>query len=349
MGLATMKPFAAPANCLFEWDTIDQPIRLSSNENPYGPSPLARKAMMEHITVSNRYNWQLTGKLVDAIAVNNNIGAGNILLGAGSTELIDLAGRFSAQKKGSLVIADPSYAYWTEATQKAGLRTIPVPLTINRTLDLDAMLQAIEPDTKLVYVCNPNNPTGTICERFKLVPFINEATKKALVLVDEAYLDFTDQQSVCTLAVENENLIVVKTFSKIYGLAGARIGYAIGNTKTMEQISALQSWVNGSISVSSAAAALAALKDEKFVADTYSINEKTRKYTIDQLEQRNLVCIPSASNFVYFSLTNYKKDYFQQLQLHNITGTKIYEENGQWTRITVGTMPEMQQFIRAIG
>ena len=210
------------------------------------------------------------------------------------------------------------------------------------------MLKAIKPDTKLIYVCNPNNPTGTICDRNKLIKFITEATKKAVVLVDEAYIDFTDQQSLSSLVIENRNLIVARTFSKIYGLAGARIGYAIANTKTLEQLSELQSWVNGSISVPSTAAALASLKDEKFVSETYSLNQKARQFTTEQLEKLNLVCIPSYSNFIYFSLTNYKKDFFQQLKTNNIIGTKIYEEQGKWTRITVGTMQEMQKFISAI-
>ncbi len=348
IGLADLKSFAAPAKDIFKPSPDGLPIRLSSNENPYGPSPLARAAMMENINISNRYNWQLTAELIETIAKINNVATGNILMGAGSTEILDLVARFSALKKGSLIIADPSYAYWTETAQRSGLKKIAVPLTADKKLNLDAMFKAIKPDTKLIYVCNPNNPTGTICDRNKLIKFINEATKKTMVLVDEAYIDFTDQQSICTQAIDNKNLIVAKTFSKIYGLAGARIGYAIGNTKTIEQLGELQSWVNGSISVVSAAAALASLKDGKFVADTISLNEKARKYTIEHLEKSDLVCIPSSSNFIYFSLANYKKDFFQQLETNNILGTKIYEEQGKWTRITVGTMQEMQKFISAI-
>jgi histidinol-phosphate aminotransferase len=304
--------------------------------------------MIDNINISNRYNWQLTSELIETLAKKNNVAADNILMGAGSTEILDLVARFSALKKGSLIIADPSYAYWTNTAQKLGLIKITVPLTADKKLNLDAMLKAIKPDTKLIYVCNPNNPTGTICDRNKLIKFITEATKKAMVLVDEAYIEFTDQQSLSSLVIENKNLVVAKTFSKIYGLAGARIGYAIANSKTIEELSELQSWVNGSISVPSTAAALASLKDEKFASDTYSLNQKARQFTIEQLEKLNLVCIPSYSNFIYFSLTNYKKDFFEQLKTNNIIGTKIYEEQGKWTRITVGTMQEMQKFINAI-
>lgn len=126
------------------------------------------------------------------------------------------------------------------------------------------------------------------------------------------------------------------------------MGYAIGNTTTIVQLSELQSWANGSISVASTAAALASLKDEKFVSENYSLNEKVKKYTIEQLQRLNLTSIPSYCNFIYFSLTNYKKDFFRQIKNNNILGTKIYEEQGKWTRITVGTMQEMQKFISAI-
>ena len=349
IGLANFKTFASPTQDFIKnFADNDLPIKLSSNENPYGPSPFARTAFAENINISNRYNWELTSELIATLAKKNNVTADNILMGAGSTEILDLVARYSALKKGSLLIADPSYAYWTDTAQKLGLRKITVPLAADKKLNLSAMLKAIKPDTKLIYVCNPNNPTGTICEREALVNFINEASKKAIVLVDEAYIDFTTQQSLSNLVTDNQNIVIAKTFSKIYGLAGARIGYAIANKQTIEKLSELQSWVNGSISVASTAAALASLKDEKFVSETYSLNAKTRQYTIEQLEKLNLTCIPSHSNFIYFSLTNHKKDYFQQLKDNKISGTRIYEEQGKWTRITVGTMQEMEKFITAI-
>ncbi len=348
LGLANIESYASPVHDFSKFSLNDLPIKLSSNENPYGPSALAKAAMVESMHISNRYNWQLTTELIEALAKKDSVAPNNILMGAGSTEILDLVARFSLQKKGSFVMADPSYAYWTDTAQMQGLKKITVPLTADKEINLDAMLKAIKPETKLVYICNPNNPTGTMCNRDQLVNFVNEASKKVLVLVDEAYIEFTDQQSLSVLAIENKNLIIAKTFSKIYGLAGARIGYATGNAKTIEQLSELQSWVNGSISVPSTAAAIASLKDDKFVALTYSLNEKAKRYTIEQLEKLKLVCIPSYSNFVYFSLANYQKDYFEQLKANNIIGTKIYEEQGKWTRITVGTMQEMQQFISAI-
>jgi len=348
IGLSNLDAISAPKDLLVKHSANNLPIRLSSNENPYGPSPLSRAAMIENINISNRYNWELSTELIKAVAKKNNISTSNILLGAGSTEILDLVTRLSSSKKGSFLIADPSYSYWTEAAEKLGLKKITVPLTKSKQLDLGTMLTAIQPDTRLIYICNPNNPTGSIADRAELVKFINEACKKAIVLIDEAYIDYTSQESLSSLAIENKNLIIAKTFSKIYGLAGARVGYAIANNKTIEQLSELKSWTSGSISVASTAAALAALSDEKFVSEALSLNKNARQFTIENLKKLNIVCIPSNTNFIYFSLTNYKKDFFEQLKNNNIIGTKIYEEQGKWTRITVGTMQEMQKFIGAI-
>jgi histidinol-phosphate aminotransferase len=349
-GLGTMplKNLASPMPQPLEKVLEDAPIRLSSNENPYGPSPLARIAMAENVIISNRYNWTLTSELVAVIAKKNNLTTDTILIGAGSTEILDRVVQLAALEKGNFIVAEPTFSYWGDAAQTLGLKKIAVPLTADKKHNLAAMLKAITAETRLIYICNPNNPTGTICETAELVAFIKEATKSVLVLVDEAYIDFTTQKSVSNLVSDYKNLVIAKTFSKIYGLAGARIGYALAHSATIDRLANLQSWANGSVSVVSTAGALASLADEQFVKRIYDLNEKTRQYTIEQLECLAIKCIPSYSNFVYFSLANYKKDFFEQLKTHNIIGTKIYEDNGKWSRITVGTMEEMRQFINAL-
>ncbi|MEG1025927.1 MAG: histidinol-phosphate transaminase, partial [Flavobacterium sp.] len=314
----------------------------------YGPSPLARLAMQKSINNSNRYGWNASGELISLIAKKNKVSDNNILLGAGSTEILDLVLQYTALMKGNFILAEKTFDYWTFPSEKLGLKKITVPLTADKKHDLTAMLKAIDSDTKMIYICNPNNPTGTICDREKLVSFVKEASKKAIVFVDEAYIDFTKEQSLSDLVIENKNLIITKTFSKMYGLAGARIGYAVANSSTIEELSVLKSSPNLSISVVTTAAAIASLNDEKFIREVSSLNEEVKKYTVEQLTRLGLTCIPSYSNFIYFSLENYRKDYFKQLENHNIMGTKIYEENGKWTRITIGTMKEMQQFIEAI-
>ncbi|PIF31275.1 histidinol-phosphate aminotransferase [Flavobacterium sp. 9] len=348
LGFCQLEAFASPAEEYILPDLDNSPILLRSNENPYGPSPLARAAMAKSINTSNRYGWTLWPELITLIAKKNNVSDNNITLGAGSTEILDLVLQYTASKKGNFIMAETTFDYWTAPYEKLGLKKITVPLTKDKKHDLPAMLKAIDSETKMIYICNPNNPTGTICNREELVSFINEASKKAIVFVDEAYIDFTKEQSLTNLVLENKNVIITKTFSKMYGLAGARVGYAVANSATIDEINTFKSSPNMSVSVVSATAAIASLNDENFIRQVYTSNEEVKKYTIEQITKLNLECIPSYSNFVYFSLENYKKDYFKQLADHNIMGTRIYEENGKWTRITIGTLKEMQRFIAAI-
>ena len=349
LGIIPFEGFALPT----KEDVIDEKsvglILLRSNENPYGPSVLARNAMSDSINVSNRYNWELLDELIGKIAQKHNLTDQNILLGAGSSEILNLVALYCSKKTGNLIIAETTFDYWTVTAENAGLKKIAIPLTADKKHDLAAMLNAIDQDTKMVYICNPNNPTGTLCASEALLNFINEATKRTKVLVDEAYLDFTDQPSLANLVTENKNLIIAKTFSKIYGLAGARIGYALAHPETITEMSQLHFSASGSVSILSASGALASLKDDKFVAETILLNAEARKYTIEQLENLKIRCIPSHTNFVYFSLENYTKDFFEQLKKNDILGTKIYEEKGKWSRITIGTMDEMKEFIKALG
>ena len=348
LSLAPLKNFALITPNEFHNNPENDPIRLSSNENPYGPSPLARTAMSEVINISNRYQWKLGTDLIVAIASKNNVSAENVLIAPGSTEILDTVGRFAALKKGNFVVANPSFSPWAKTAENLGLQKILIPLTARKEYDLASMLMAINTDTKLIHVCNPNNPSGSVCDKELLLSFVKEASRKAIVLVDEAYIDYSDQDSLGSLTRENQNLIVVKTFSKIYGLAGARVGYAIAHPKTIDQLSRLQTWPNGGVSAVTLAGALASIKDTGFVNSCYSLNEKAREFTTQQMELLNIRCILSHTNFIYFSLSTYKKDFFSQLESNNIIGTRIYEEDGKWSRITVGTLQEMKLFIKAL-
>ncbi|QBZ98682.1 pyridoxal phosphate-dependent aminotransferase [Flavobacterium sangjuense] len=360
IGLTNFNSFASPLvseNLITSFETDTNLIFLRSNENPYGPSPLARKAFVDNANISNRYNWDVATQLISDLAKKNSVKDENILLGAGSTEILDLVAKFVSLGKGhepkvtgsaNYVIADPSYDYWTVTLDNLGLTKNKVPLTTDKKINLQAMQEAVNNDTKLVYICNPNNPTGTICEREALVEFVTKISQNTIVLIDEAYLDFTKQQSLSNIVNDKKNIIIVKTFSKMYGLAGARIGYAIADKTIIDNLTNLQSNTNNSVSVLSKLAAIASLKDDKFVSNCYLLNENVRQYTISELKKLNCECISSNTNFIYFSLSNYNKDYFKLLENNNIEGGRIYEEQGKWTRITIGKMDEMKKFIQAI-
>lgn len=330
-------------------DNPEKPIRLSSNENPYGPSPKAIQAMINSVPASNRYNWEIQQQLIQKIIQRHPLNEGTVLLGAGSTELIDLAMQWASRYPGKLLMPNPSYNYWASTAERYGLQTVTVALDAGKKINLDAVLQQADRSTRLIYICNPNNPTGTTCEPAALRDFIRKAVEWGVVLVDEAYLDYTDAPSMAPLTAELPNLIVVKTFSKIYGLAGARIGYLMAHPQTVEALSNLQSWNGGTLSSVSAAAALASLNDTAFVQSCKQKNQLVRTYALNELQRLKLNPIASETNFIYFSTESVAADYFGLLQEASITGTRIYEEQGKWTRITVGTMEEMKRFIKAIG
>ncbi|MGN6418958.1 MAG: pyridoxal phosphate-dependent aminotransferase [Pseudobacter sp.] len=349
IGVAPLESFAItdqePSNGVL---LQDETLRLSSNENPYGPSPSAIAAMTAALKLSNRYNWNYSSELIKTISEKHRLSQDCVLISAGSTVILDLQWRYCGSNKGSFVISDITFNGWTNTAANNGFRKISVPVTANKKQDLSAMLSAIKPDSTLLYLCNPNNPTGTLIPHNELVAFITEASKKLTVVVDEAYLDYTDEPSVASLVSNNKNLIVVKTFSKIYGLAGARIGYALAHPDTIEKMGALQTWNNGDISLTSRVAAIASLKDEPFAKRCAALNREVRSATIAQLETLQIRCIPSNTSFIYFSLDQYPKDYFDILKQNKIQGTGMYEANGKWTRITVGTADEMKRFIKTI-
>jgi histidinol-phosphate aminotransferase len=253
----------------------------------------------------------------------------------------------AARQKGNAITAAPSFSSWVPTAQKLGLDIIRVPLTPDKKHDLPAMLAKINTDTRLVYVCNPNNPTGTVLPSEDVKRFVEEASRKALVLLDEAYIEYCDQPSLSNLVKDNRNIIIAKTFSKIYGLAGARVGYALAHPDTINKLADLQPWPNGSVSAVSAAAALASLDDKDFLDMTRNNTRKAGAYAMKELQSMGFECIPSNTNFLYYSIRSVNGNWQELLQARNILTGRMVEESDKWTRTTIGTMEEMQSFIRA--
>jgi histidinol-phosphate aminotransferase len=327
----------------------DGKIILSSNENPYGPSPMARKAMMDAITGSNRYPWAVTTQLREKIATQFGLAKQHVLIGAGSSEILGLAAQYAALQKGNAVMAEYTFRIWTTAATQAGLSIVRVPLTADKKHDLPAMMAAINDQTKMVYVCNPNNPTGTICDAAVLNDFVTELSKTRLVVVDEAYIEYCDAPTLAGMVSNNKNVLIARTFSKLFGMAGARIGYALAHPDLIQALNKLQPWENAGASAVSLAGALASLDDKEFQVQSKSLNAAARSFTIAELEKLNIRSIPSNTNFLYFSLQQYTKDYTQQLDNANIVGGRaIVEETGKWARITIGTLDEMKAYMRAL-
>ena len=323
-------------------------IRLTSNENPYGPSPLARQAMAEAIAQSNRYPWDVTTKLREKLGERYSLTKDHVLMGAGSSEILGLSTQLAALNKGYAITAAPAFSIWVPAAEKMGLSITKVPLTADKKHDLPTMINQLNDSTRLFYICNPNNPTSTLMPETAVREAAEEASKKAFVLIDEAYLEYTNQPSLVSMVSNNKNIIIAKTFSKIYGLAGARIGYAIAHPDTIVKLASLQPWANAGASAVSLAAALASLNDKSFVASSKEKNTEVSLYTQKELSNLSIKVIPSQTNFIYYSLANYQGDWQEALRSKNILSGGITEKQGQWTRTTIGTLEEMHQFITAV-
>lgn len=206
----------------------DKQIRLNLNENPHGPFPSAVRAVKSHVSISNRYDWSIIDRLITEIGKQEQVKSKNVLLGPGSTSIIDDLCQVFAKGGGEFITPTPSYSLWHAAALRSGLVKVEVPLNSQKSLCLENIFAKITPKTKFIYICNPNNPTGTSCDTVVLKKFIKKVTqcKNIFIVVDEAYIQFTKEKSLANLAKTNKKLIVLKTFSKFYGLAGTRVGYA---------------------------------------------------------------------------------------------------------------------------
>lgn len=346
-GLTMAGKLSAAGNHTAFRSPLEGPVRLTSNENPYGPSPLARKAMADAITASNRYPWDASTALRADLAKRYGMTEDHVLLGAGSTEILGIVGMYAAAAKGNLVTADTTFQTCTRVAERNGMQIIKVPLTQDKKYNLEALASKLNNETRLIYICNPNNPTGTTLPSATVKSFVEEASKKHLVLMDEAYMEYCDQPSLASMVLDNKNVIVAKTFSKIYGLAGARIGYALAHPDTIAKIAVYQPWRNGNNSAVSLAAATASLKDDDFVRLSKKSNRAANDYTAKELKSLGLTAIPSETNFIYYSLASFNGDWSKQMAARNIQANGSIEERGKWTRITIGTMEEMQAFIAA--
>ncbi len=331
-----------------ELKNSNETIRLCFNENPFGTSPKALEAMQKSLSLSSRYDFKLADVLCEKIAGNNNVKKENILVSAGSSFLLELITKYVSLDKGHIIIPDPSFTIFAPIAEFLGMSKSVIELNDKKKIDLEKMKSSIQKDTKLIYICNPNNPTGDLLSRAEIENFIKSIPDNIIILVDEAYIEFTTQKSLSDLVDVYKNLIITRTFSKLYGFAGARLGYAIGHPKMIENLKKLQSWSGAEIGVVTMAGAIAAMDDQEFITKVLDNNKKVKDFTISEFNIRGIKTIPSSANFVYFSLENYKSDYFKKLKEAKILGGKTYEEKGKWTRISLGTIEEMRKYFDVI-
>jgi histidinol-phosphate aminotransferase len=326
----------------------EKPILLNSNENAYGPSSLTQKAIIEVYKNSNRYPDDYIPLLKKKIADHWNVNTENILLGAGSSDIIGLACQHVSKTKGHIITAEPSYRVWNSQAASFGHTFKRVPLNDEKKIDLSKMVESINNETRMIYFCNPNNPTGNFAEIEQLKNQSSAAAEKTFVFIDEAYTEYAGLPSLATSAVKNQNIVVAKTFSKVYGLAGARVGYAIAHPETIRSLSSYQPWPDAGVSIVSAAAAMAALDDKDFVKQCREKAKTAREMCYDCFKKLSLEYIPSSTNFILFNIDRIKGDFTGMMQAKNIYVQFRDHFGGKWCRVSMGTIEEMQQFCNSL-
>jgi histidinol-phosphate aminotransferase len=323
-------------------------VRLNSNENPYGPSEKAKKAAMEILSRGNRYAFDELEELRKIIAAKEGVDPSYILLGAGSGELLCQTGIAYGLEGGRVLSAYPTFPLLMSYAQQMKAVWDKVDLNEKLEHDYEALAAGIKSDTRLVFSCNPNNPTGTVVSDSIVKSFCEEASKKTLVYADEAYLEFLEpaqQKSMVGLVQNNPNVIVSKTFSKIYGLAGLRIGYIIGHPDTLKRIAQYGDTI--SPSQTAIAAAKASLGDEDFMKLTCEKNALARKVLTDYLDLKKIFYGNSQTNVVLFPAPKDGKKILSQLDEKGFL-IRIWDYQGkEWCRVSIGTFEEMRGFVKA--
>jgi histidinol-phosphate aminotransferase len=325
----------------------DLKARLSANENPFGPSEKAKKALMEAIDKSYQYPMQSLKSLTEKIAEYEGLKPENVMLGAGSGPLLQAAVIHFGKMGGNLVSGDPTYGNIpNDMTEFFKTTWKKVPLTADYKLDLDAMEKAIDDKTVLMYVCNPNNPTGTTVDVAKLKSFCERVSKKVPVFVDEAYIDYMDnpkEASVMECVAKGSNVMVARTFSKLYGFAGLRVGYLVAQTPMLESMKPLTKGAR-SISATSGSAALATYNDAEFLQQALKSTTESKEFLYKVLKKQGYDYIPSSTNFVLFPIKMDGKKFVEEMVNRGVSVRYWKFNNKDWCRVSIGLMEEMKAF-----
>lgn len=322
-------------------------VRLSSNENPYGPSPAALKAMIDGFSLAWRYPDEYADMLADELARLNNVPVDQILLGDGSGEILKLSAAAFTGKDKKIVVANPTFEAVARHAAVAGAEVVKIDLTPDYSHDLKKIVLAAN-SAGLVYICNPNNPTASITPKNHLADFLAKIAPTTIVLVDEAYhhyVETKDYESVIPLVKRYPNLIVARTFSKIYGMAGLRCGYCVTQQPNIQRMRTHQ--IFDSVNIMALVAALASLKDTEQVARGRKLNSEVKKDICKELDTLGYRYIPSHANFMMIDLRREVRPVINAMRGRGVEVGRLFPALPTFMRVTIGTAPEMKLFLTA--
>ena len=323
----------------------DSTLQLNWNENPLGMASAARQAAIDAIAVGNRYPDALRGELIEALASKHRVGTDSIILGNGSTEILQIVTQAFAARQPTLVLTQPTFGILLRYQRAFQYRVERVPLNSKFAHDLEQMKAKSQGGPSLVYICNPNNPTGTITPSRDIDSWIAESPETTLFLVDEAYFDYVDDPSywsAAKLAIERPNVVVTRTFSKVYGMAGMRLGYAIAHPKTADWLRSFSPTDNAN--GPALAAAIASIKDKSWVDTSLDSNSRARKITQSCLAELDLEMLPSHTNFLMHRIEGQLDLYIGRMRNEGIRVGRPFPPMLSYNRLTLGLPREMERF-----
>jgi histidinol-phosphate aminotransferase len=323
-------------------------IDLSSNENPYGPSPEALEAMTRSQAVASRYPDASERETIEAIARHHGVSPDRIVLGCGSSEVLRLCDAAFLGPGRTVVAAEPTFEAVLHYAKVTKAEPVTVPLTADFRHDLPGLAGACDARAGLAYVCNPNNPTGTIVRGDELLAFLAKVPPATAVVVDEAYHHFVEDpayRSAVEMVDRFPNVVVTRTFSKIYGMAGMRLGYAVASSENADLLRAHASWSNANAAV--LAAARTSLADEGLVARQRERLNGTRRWLSSELARDGRTTIPSEANFLMIDVGADVKPVIAAFEARGIRVGRRFAALPTWLRVTIGTQEQTAAFLAA--
>jgi len=345
--LATRSEKSAPDIAWTQDDTATQALRLDRNENAYGPSAAAIAA----IQAASRDAHLFPGApdaLIESLAKLHGVKNDQILLGAGSSEIFRMAAAAYLSAGRNIVLSRPTYEVMEHYARPRTAEVIGVPLRKDHSHDLAAMLGRIGSKTRLVYIANPNNPTATLTDKREIEDFLKELPRSVPVVLDEAYHEYAGGSgayaSFVEHAVRRENLIVSRTFSKAYGLAGLRLGYAVGEASTLKRLAAER--LEQSVSRFALLAGQAALLDQSHIATCVHQNQESRQEFINQVNARMLRLLDPHCNFACLNVMSPAGAVIDHYRKHNVVLPPEIPLMPNYVRVSLGTVEQMKEFWR---
>ncbi len=331
-------------------DLTQLKARLLANENPFGPSKKAIAAIADAASKGNRYVYNSAVEIMEVLAKKEGVNPNQVLVAAGSTDILEKTAFALCMKGGNVISADPSYLSLVKTAQAIGATWKNIPLRADYAHDLDAMEKAIDGNTKLIYICNPNNPTGTMTPAAEIKAFIKKVNSRVPIFIDEAYMELLDDPDAGTAVgtiSEGYDVIIARTFSKIHGMAGLRVGYMVAKPERVKLIQDLVRTEMG-LSVTSVAGAQASLKDIAFQEYSRKNIKINREYVFEELKNMGFSPIPSVANFILFPIDMPSKDLVEKMMEKSV-GIRGYEIAGKsYGRVSIGTMDELKLFVKVL-